>query len=64
MDDDKGPAAPVSCSLCGVSPPGGSDQVPITWVTSMENGVHRVFCAQCAREHVRSIESKLDSEWW
>ena len=40
------------------------DQVPLTWVTSLENGKPRVYCDRCARDHLRSIESKLDSEWW
>ena len=27
-------------------------------------GQPRTYCERCAREHLRSIESKLDSEWW
>jgi len=38
--------------------------LPLTWVTSVENGRPKVYCDRCAREHLRSIESKLDSEWW
>lgn len=40
------------------------DQVPMTWVTSVENGHRRVYCDRCSREHLRAIESKLDAEWW
>jgi hypothetical protein len=36
----------------------------MTWVTSVENGRHKVYCDTCSREHLRAIESKLDSEWW
>jgi len=40
------------------------DEVPMTWMTSVENGRRRVYCDRCSREHLRAIESKLDSEWW
>jgi hypothetical protein len=36
----------------------------MTWVISVENGRRRVYCDRCSREHLRAIESKLDSEWW
>jgi hypothetical protein len=63
------------CGFCGISssPPsasGGScagaaeEEIPLTWVTSMENGKARVYCDECARTNLRSIESKLDAEWW
>jgi hypothetical protein len=65
----------VVCDFCGTQAPmpvegddvdrvGTPDEVPLTWVTSMENGKRKVYCEHCAREHLRSIESKLDSEWW
>jgi hypothetical protein len=38
--------------------------VPLGWVASIEAGRTRTFCATCAREHLRSIEAKLDSDWW
>lgn len=31
---------------------------------AVENGKTQLFCEQCSREHLRSIESKLDSAWW
>jgi hypothetical protein len=63
----------VVCGFCGQSstPPTSADgsgpaddDVPLTWVTSVENGRVRVYCDECARGNLRSIESKLDSEWW
>lgn len=63
----------VVCDFCGTpapSSPAGSassdetDEVPFTWVTSVENGKRRVYCDRCSREHLRAIESKLDAEWW
>jgi hypothetical protein len=60
------------CGFCGkASPPsaaadgsGAADDIPLTWATSVENGTVRVYCDDCARSNLRSIESKLDSEWW
>jgi hypothetical protein len=51
-----------TCDFCGVPAPGR--EVPLTWVTAVENGKRTTYCERCAREHLRSIESKLDSEWW
>lgn len=56
---------PITCDFCGTAPddqPGGA--LPLTWTTAVENGRSRVFCPTCSREHLRAIESKLDSEWW
>lgn len=50
------------CDYCGTTDPG--DEPPLTWSMAVENGKTRIFCEQCSREHLRSIESKLDSEWW
>jgi hypothetical protein len=61
------------CGFCGRSSPrpdtaddavAGQDDLPLTWVTSVENGKSKVYCDECARTYLRSIESKLDSEWW
>lgn len=54
--------ARVTCDFCGTNAPGG--ELPLTWTTAVENGRSRVFCASCSREHLRAIETKLDSEWW
>jgi len=59
-----------TCDLCGTpartssAEPGNEPAVPLTWTTAVENGRRRVFCAACSREHLRSIEGKLDSAWW
>jgi hypothetical protein len=61
------------CGFCGKTPtpPTSADgsssddaDLPLTWVTSVENGKAQVYCDECARANLRSIESKLDSEWW
>lgn len=54
----------VTCNFCGATAPASSEEPPLTWTTSVENGRVRVFCDRCSREHLRAIESKLDSEWW
>jgi hypothetical protein len=61
--DPVGPGAerplPV-CERCGTA----SEGLPPTWTCSVENGVRRYFCDACSREHLRSIEGRLDSAWW
>jgi hypothetical protein len=52
----------VTCDFCGRQEPG--DEPPLTWTTAVERGRVRRFCDDCSREHLRSMEAKLDSEWW
>ncbi|MEU0670331.1 MULTISPECIES: hypothetical protein [Streptomyces] len=55
------PGAPnVVCSRCGAT----ADSLPVTWTCSVENGGRLYFCDDCARAHLRAIESRLDSSWW
>ena len=54
------PPAEVTCAMCGRTEP----EQPLSWTTSVERGTVRFYCDACSRENVRSIESKLDSEWW
>ncbi|MEZ0579153.1 hypothetical protein [Nocardioides sp. MH1] len=53
---------PTTCDFCGRTAP--EEVPPLTWSTSVERGRTRVFCETCSREHLRAMESKLDSEWW
>ncbi|MFF2405634.1 hypothetical protein [Streptomyces sp. NPDC058092] len=55
-------AAVVACALCGTS--ADSETAPPTWICSVENGRRQYFCEECARTHIRAIESRLDSAWW
>ncbi len=52
----------VTCDFCGTA--SDSDDPPLTWTTAVERGRARYFCDRCSREHLRAMESKLDSEWW
>ncbi|KPI25870.1 hypothetical protein OV320_7345 [Actinobacteria bacterium OV320] len=49
------------CARCGAR---AQEPPPVTWTCSVENGVRRYFCEACARENLRAIEGRLDSEWW
>jgi hypothetical protein len=49
------------CGTLGTAPEGG---LPEGWsLASSDRGVDRL-CAACTRDNVRSIEAKLDEEWW
>ncbi|WP_097986795.1 hypothetical protein [Streptomyces sp. f150] len=52
----------VVCARCGTT--AGGDTVPVTWLSSVEDGRRLHFCESCARLHIRAIESRLDSLWW
>ncbi|MFE5852775.1 hypothetical protein ACFQ61_06095 [Streptomyces sp. NPDC056500] len=53
---------PIVCARCGRTAEG--EGAPATWTYSMEHGSRRYYCDDCARAHIRSIESRLDSNWW
>jgi hypothetical protein len=52
----------VTCAFCGATAEG--EDPPLTWTSAVEQGVVKHFCDRCSREHLRAMESKLDSEWW
>lgn len=53
-----------ACSLCGARAP---DDAPArqAWTTEVdpERGAV-VICPDCTRQYLRSIEARLDQEWW
>ncbi len=53
------------CATCGREP-GESERASaaVTWVRGLERGRVMWTCTECSRRYVRSIEGKLDSEWW
>jgi uncharacterized ParB-like nuclease family protein len=59
-----GDIAPAVCSLCGTVA-SADEPRPLDWMTERDarHGL-RWVCAACARENVRSIEGKLDAQWW
>ena len=53
---------PWVCAFCGRQE--GDAARTLTWSTAVENGRQRTYCEACSREHLRSMEGKLDSEYW
>jgi hypothetical protein len=51
-----------TCDFCGKQ--AEEDVAALAWTTAVENGRKRTFCETCSREHLRAMESQLDSEWW
>jgi hypothetical protein len=51
------------CAMCGRFP-GGESAARLTWAFGVEEGRRVWTCDVCSREHLRSIEGKLDSDWW
>jgi len=60
MNDDM--AQPV-CATCGRMPDDES-AARLTWAFGVEKGRQVWTCDRCSRENLRSIEGKLDSDWW
>lgn len=53
-----------TCARCegtAGAPPGG---LPVGWSLATERGGVAFHCAACTRANLRSIESRLDEEWW
>ena len=56
---------PMVCVTCGsVPPPVDEAGARATWAMALEGGRVVWTCATCSREHLRSIEGKLDPAWW
>jgi hypothetical protein len=51
-----------TCDFCGKE--AEDEETTLTWSVAVENGRPRTFCETCSREHLRAMESQLDSEWW
>lgn len=52
-----------TCDVCGLGLPDDPDQ-RLAWSLGSERGRTVWTCPDCARRFLRSIEAKLDSEWW
>jgi hypothetical protein len=58
-----------TCSICGrVADPVEDGDPPPKWsadIIETHDGHHtRWVCPECTRRYVRSIEAKLDQQWW
>lgn len=57
------------CAMCGRIADGKVDgDPPLGWCADLVEGADGQYikwiCAACTRRYVRSIEAKLDAEWW
>jgi hypothetical protein len=56
------------CARCGTSLDAEADEqsgmAALSWVSSVEGGRELRYCPACARDNLRAIEGKLDSELW
>lgn len=51
-----------TCDFCGRTE--ADEAATLSWTTSVEHGRRRCYCDSCSREHLRSMEGKLDAEFW
>ncbi|MEO7071154.1 MAG: hypothetical protein ABI131_11765 [Nostocoides sp.] len=65
-DDPVSGKPALVCGACGAIPETAedADRARLTWSRGTENGRQAWTCDRCSREHLRSIEGKLDSTWW
>lgn len=57
--------SPPSCQLCGrVAEPGTEGEVILSWMMDRQDGQVRWTCPGCAAANARSMEAKLEPEWW
>ncbi|HZI98007.1 MAG TPA: hypothetical protein VFD41_10845 [Actinomycetales bacterium] len=52
----------LACSRCGALVEGPTP--PLGWSSGVERSRQTWICEACARENLRSIEGKLDEDWW
>ena len=58
---ESGAITDAECATCGAVEPGTP---PPSWSAANQTGRRVWTCGRCARDHIRSIEGKLDSPWW
>lgn len=51
-----------TCDFCGCHEADTSRL--LAWTTAVERGRTKSFCESYSRRYVRSMEAKLDSDWW
>ena len=53
-----------TCARCGATAPAPEGGLPEGWSLATSERGMQYLCAPCTRENVRSIEARLDEEWW
>jgi hypothetical protein len=57
--------AALVCAACGRRPASGQEaSARLTWSRDTSGVAATWTCDRCSREHLRSIEAKLDPAWW
>lgn len=65
VDDGGAGDNTMTCGTCGRQATGeGLAEARVRWTFGTEPGRTVWVCDRCSRLHARSIEGKLDSEWW
>lgn len=54
---------PVVCATCGTPAPDVESE-RFAWSLAVERGRSVWTCPRCARDNLRSIEAKLEQDWW
>lgn len=57
-------ATDPNCARCGATAPAPGGGLPEGWSMGTSERGQQYLCAACTRENVRSIEARLDEEWW
>ena len=52
------------CRTCGARVEGSDVGALLGWTRSHDDGEVRSYCPRCSRAHVRSMEAKIDEEYW
>ena len=63
MADPDSADIPVVCASCGAVPEDVA-LARLTWSRGTEHGRPAWTCDACSRRYLRSIEGKLDRDWW
>jgi hypothetical protein len=53
----------VVCASCGATAPDDESGL-LAWTRGVERGRALWTCPHCSRENLRSIEAKLEHDWW
>jgi hypothetical protein len=54
----------VSCQLCGRTADEDDEVQRLSWVMDRRAGRASWTCPRCAAQNLRSLEAKLEPEWW
>ena len=63
VDEQTSDPRPPTCAVCGITA-ADDGTWRLTWTVGIERDREVRTCERCSREHLRSIEAMLDSDWW